>query len=60
MPGAEERFKKAIYLQPDDEKALHFLAEISNNQGDEAAAQRYQQRANRIKARTSQPLKSTP
>ncbi len=59
MQLAEERFKKAIYLRPDDEKALHFLAEISKKQGDEAAAQRYQQRANRIKARTSQSLKSS-
>ncbi len=59
MAVAEERFKKAIYLRPDDEKALHFLAEISKKQGDEAAAQRYQQRASRIKARTSQLLKST-
>ncbi len=53
MVDAEKQFKKAIYLQPNDEKALYFLAKISKKQGDYTAALRYQQRADRIKARTS-------
>lgn len=52
MLVAEKQFKKAVYLQPNDEKALCFLAKISKQQGDDTAALRYQQRANRIKART--------
>ncbi len=58
MPVAEKQFKKAVYLQPNDEKALCFLAEISRKQGDDAAALRYQQRADRIKARTSSAQES--
>ena len=48
---AEEHFKKAIYLHPDDENALYYLTEIMKQKGDKAAALRYQQRADRIKAR---------
>lgn len=53
MQVAEKQFKRAVYLQPNNEEALCFLAKISKKQGDEAAAVRYQQRADRIKARIS-------
>lgn len=50
---AEENFKKAIYLHPDDENALYYLTNIVTQRGDDEAARRYQQRAERIKARKS-------
>ncbi len=49
---AEEAFKKAVYLHPGDESALLYLAEIARNRGETAVAERYEQRAARIKSRT--------
>ncbi len=54
MVEAEVHFKKAIYLQPNDAIALHFLANIRHLCGDKLASLRYEQRAERIKARNHQ------
>ena len=50
---SELYFKKAVYLKPDDDAALNYLASIERLRGNASAAQRYEQRAARIIARKS-------
>ena len=50
---SEAYFKKAVYLKPENERALEYLSKIERQRGNVAAAQRYEQRAARIIARKS-------
>lgn len=50
---SELYFKKAVYLMPDDETSLNYLASIERLRGNSTSAQRYEQRAARIIARKS-------
>lgn len=52
---AEQWFRKTVYLDPNHYQALTHLAMILAKQGDQAAAQRLRQRAERVAGRSRKP-----